>query len=412
MVRTVGKLKTHRFIFGLTLVLLSAVSARANTQQDAYEKTLDYIKCKCAEIIYSTKLGCENDANTAKIEAYKAQHPRTRSLMNELDRLKTLQVADWKKDRIIELLGSEIFAQLNRAKYPNIYSFATNKNRNTDGTVTNLQKAIEAYAQEHLLSAAALAAIPTPDTTMLEEEAEIPPTLIPVDSGLTDVDGGSYGYDDGKANNANGFFSFRFNLAHLLLFALAAGIAMYFIRRERRRYQSQIDTLKAEIAAKAERDAVDGVSARFDAFQTKLENARKRRLASKNPEYQHTLQNVIGAGNKKQSLDEVLYLTAPDASGTFDPADVSIAFKPVVSLYKFSIDPKDAGVAYFTFHADNVGLHHALSMPEKYVFPACAPFNEVFQGATNIKTLRPGIARKVNGIWRVEEEDRALVRFE
>lgn len=398
---------TVKTTISAALFLFSTIAFAQENIQEEYANAIDYIKCKCIEIVYASSLNCEQDINSAKVNDYSVRHPRTGSLIKELDGLKREDVTGWSKEKIANLLSADIFDRNNREKYPNIYTFSTNRNRHQDGTITGLSSSIADYVERHI----AAQYVAQPDDTVVSPPLISPSTaqgtVLAVDDG--DVIDGGQGGD-------HSFFSFQLNIAHLLLAALVLGVALYFIGKLKALHAAQIDQLRNELSEKATALTVADLDSRFAAFKEKLEKARKRKLAAKEAGLRQHIPESTAELPVKNSpvplpVGKIIYLSAPNRDGSFDHAAFSHTFQPAVSLYKFIIDPEDPQVAIFSFHSDNKGLQAAMNNPKTYIEPVCYEINKVFDGATAITTLKHGIAQNIDGRWIVSPENKAQVKY-
>lgn len=390
--------RLKQYIIALAALVMTFTANAQGDRQAAFEHSIDFIKCKCTEIIYGINLSCETDPAIARVEQYAARHPRTGTLMGELERLKQTQVASWSTDSIAQLLSTGIFQSNNRSTYPQSYNFSVNRGRNTDGTMNTLGEAIGQYVQNQIPD------LPTAeDLAIMQDsliEAELPPALIP--------DGGILVEEEHAENDSPQslpFFSFQLNIAHLLLAALAVLVSWLLINRVRRDYENQINNLKFKIDGKAEASELAKVENDLKLFTDKLEAARKKRLAEKQAK-------AVSSVPRPLSVEKVLYLPAPHSDGAFRTVDESTKFQPSKSIYRFKIDPTNPNLATFTFHSDNMGFQHATDNPAVYIRPVCQETNPIHPGAKQVATTKPGLATKKGDRWIVADNQKAVIRYE
>lgn len=398
--------KTIKYYLLVLLAIPLAFTANAqDSRQAAFEESVDFVKCKCAEIIYGAKLNCENSPATAQVEQYASRHPRTGTLMGELDRLKKTQVEAMPTDSIAQLLSTGIFHADNRVTYPQSYNFSTNRGRNTNGTINTLSETITQFVQNRIPD------LPTSaDLTVMQDsltEADLPPALIP---------DGSVAVDDSSINSRDThypFLSFHLNIAHVLIAVLAVLASWFLISRTRRDYENQISELRFRIDSKAEASELIKVENEIARFTKKLEEARKKRLADKETRAKQPIR-VADANHVpgQMRVEKILYLPAPRVAGAFHVADASAKFQPAVSVYKFKIDPSNPNMATFSFHSDNMGLQHAIGNPATYIKPVCQETSPIHPGAKYVMTVKPGFATKNGDNWIVAENQKALIRYE
>lgn len=400
------KTNTPYFIASFLAFLFCATAVAQEDRQAAYEQSIDFVKCKCIEVIYGISLACENDPAIARVEQYAARHPRTGTLMGELERLKQKQAASLPTDSITQLLATDIFHADNRSTYPQSYNFSVNRGRNTDGTLATLQTAITAFVQQRVPALASAADLAMPTDTLVE--AALPPTPILDEQAIADHESAA-----GDRQHAHSFFSFHLNIAHILLAGLAILVAWLLVNRLRREYEEQINDLKFRLEGKAETGDLEKVESELSHFNERLAVARKKRLAEQQAKAQaKPAQAATPGASRPLRVEKVLYLPAPNADGSFRVADESAQFRPAVSVYKFKIDPDNPDLATFSFHSDNIGLQHAIGHPATYIRPVCVETNPAHPGAKYVATAVPGQATRKGDAWVVAESQKAQIRYE
>ena len=395
---------TTRHFLAVTLVfgLCSAVFAQEN-RQSAYGQSIDFVKCKCIEVIYGINLTCEDNPATARVEQYASRHPRTGTLIGELERLKQKPFESLPTDCIAQLIGTDIFHADNRSTNPQSYNFSGNRGRHTDGTMATLQTAITAYVHQYVPALPAPQSVTVPMDSI---EAELLQELV---SETADTPNQGSLVDNNE--RAHSFFSFQLNIAHILLAALGILVAWMLVNRVRRQYEEQLHDLRFRLDGKAEASDLEKLETEIRHFNEKLAAARKKRLAEQQAKTQ--AQAAAGAPPARPlRVEKVLYLPAPDADGSFRVADESAHFRPAVSAYKFKIDPDNPNLATFSFHSDNIGLQHAIGHPATYIRPVCQETNPAHPGAKYVATDTPGIAAKKGDVWVVSANHKAVIRYE
>lgn len=385
------------------VALFATLSAHSQeNRQAAYTESIDFIKCKCAEIIYGINLNCDRDPATSRVEQYAARHPRTGTLMGELERMKQTDVASWPTDSISQFLSTTIFQNENRNTYPQSYNFSVNRGRNTDGTMDTLSAAIISHVRNRLPN------LPTAeDLAILQDtvvDATLPPAIIPDDGYTVDDD-----YPTNTQPTGHPFFSFHFNIAHVILAALAILVSWLLINRIRREHEDKINDLKFRIDGKAEAGELMKVENELAGFTSKLEAARRKRLSEKQTKKPNAAPST---GVRPLSVEQVLYMPAPQADGTFQATGATVKFQPSVSVYKFKIDPSNPDLATFSFNADNLGLQHAIGNPETYIQPVCRETNAIHSGVKYVATVKSGVAVRKGDRWMVTDDQKAAIRYE
>lgn len=402
-IRNMRKNTRHLIAVLLTFGFCATVSAQEN-RQAAYEKSIDFVKCKCIEVIYGISLTCEADPATARVEQYAARHPRTGSLIGELERLKQKSAETLPTDSISHLLGTAIFDEANQSTYPQIYNFSVNRGRNTDGTLTTLQTAIVSYVAQHVPAVIDTTAQPALTDSLVETVQPVAP--LPATTGVNDE-------RNATPSSTDSFFSFRVNVGHLLLAGLAILVGWLFVNRLRRDHEEQLRDLQFRLEGKADAVQLDKVETELRHFEEKLAAARRKRLAEQKARAGARSEGKApAAAASPLRVEKILYLPAPNADGSFRVADESTQFRPAVSVYKFKIDPDNPDLATFSFHSDNIGLQHAIGHPATYIRPVCQETNPAHPGAKYVATDAPGIAQKKGNTWVVAPQQKARIRYE
>lgn len=398
------KKNTRHLIAALLTVGFCATAGAQENRQAAYEKSIDFVKCKCIEVIYGINLTCEEDPAAIRVEQYAARHPRTGSLIGELERLKQKSAETWPTDSVAHLLSTAIFDEANRSTYPQSYNFSVNRGRHTDGTLANLQTAIVSYVERHVPTLAD-APIQTAAADSIVEA--VPPAAFPTERT------GPHEEQTVTASSADSFFSFQVNIGHVLLAAFAILMAWFLVNRTRREYEEQLRDLQFRLDGKADASQLDKVEAEIRHFNEKLAAARKKRLAEQKARASTRPDgNTPTVAASPLRVEKILYLPAPNADGSFRVADESTQFRPAVSIYKFKIDPDNPDMATFSFHSDNIGLQHAIGHPATYIRPVCHETNPAHPGAKYVATDAPGVALKKGDTWVVAPEQKARIRYE
>ncbi len=124
--------------------------------------------------------------------------------------------------------------------------------------------------------------------------------------------------------------------------------------------------------------------------------------------------NVPGAAPKVGSTSapdgnaNVFYLSTPNQDGTFvgSPMD---SFDPAHAVYKFTLRGGNELEAHFAIVDHEAIIADALDHPESLLKPVCDYEGGFNDAARHIETLKPGLARRHNGVWTVQTP--ALIRF-
>ncbi len=106
------------------------------------------------------------------------------------------------------------------------------------------------------------------------------------------------------------------------------------------------------------------------------------------------------------------YMSTPNPDGSFEASQISDVFRPTVSLYKFTSDPKNPSTASFEFFSDESGIKDALNNPKTYIKPVCYEENDAFPGAKKIIQLKKGTAKKMGDKWVVDRDNRLRIKYQ
>jgi len=109
---------------------------------------------------------------------------------------------------------------------------------------------------------------------------------------------------------------------------------------------------------------------------------------------------------------QIFYMPTPNPDGSFEGSFRTEAFRPTVSLYKFTVDANNNSKARFEFHSDEFSTKDVLNNPKTYLEPVCYETNNPFAGAKKIITIIPGTAIKSGERWVVGKNDRAQIKYE
>jgi hypothetical protein len=82
------------------------------------------------------------------------------------------------------------------------------------------------------------------------------------------------------------------------------------------------------------------------------------------------------------------------------------------SIFKLILDNSDSEKAKFEIVDSDFILKMAANSPDTYLYPVCKPENSNQNYSGEIVTTKRGIAHKVDGKWKVNEEDKATIKFQ
>lgn len=113
--------------------------------------------------------------------------------------------------------------------------------------------------------------------------------------------------------------------------------------------------------------------------------------------------------DKKKLSKETFYMPPPSVSGSFYSFGRMNEFKVDQALFKFEIVSEKYQICQFFVVNDPNVVTQGMMDFEKYLYPACTSENQPFPAATQIITIKPGVARRSTNHWRVQQK--ALIKF-
>lgn len=96
-----------------------------------------------------------------------------------------------------------------------------------------------------------------------------------------------------------------------------------------------------------------------------------------------------------------LYLTSPEADGTFDDQLRSSHYVAGESMYVLTLDPARQSSASFALIMHRDALDLALRRRERFVEPYCETVNAYRSSVVGVETIEPGTVELSGGSWRV-----------
>lgn len=106
----------------------------------------------------------------------------------------------------------------------------------------------------------------------------------------------------------------------------------------------------------------------------------------------------------------ILYAGKPSEGKTFTA--VSPQQDEHRSIFKLTLENKDAEKALFEVVESNYVLKMAANSPDTYLYHVCKPENSNQNFDGKILTTTKGTARLMNGQWKVNDEDKATINFQ
>ena len=105
-----------------------------------------------------------------------------------------------------------------------------------------------------------------------------------------------------------------------------------------------------------------------------------------------------------------LYAEKADEHGTF--SQVSEQKNDHKSIFKFYLHDKNDDTAHFEIIDSNFILKMVANSPDIYLYTVCKPENNNQNFTGEIFTTQRGIAHKVEGCWKLQDENKAIIKFQ
>jgi len=81
------------------------------------------------------------------------------------------------------------------------------------------------------------------------------------------------------------------------------------------------------------------------------------------------------------------------------------------TIFKLSLENEKAETAKFEVIDSDFILKMAANSPDTYLYSVCKPENSNQNFSGEIITTKKGIAHKVDGKWKVNDENKATIKF-
>jgi len=105
-----------------------------------------------------------------------------------------------------------------------------------------------------------------------------------------------------------------------------------------------------------------------------------------------------------------LYAEKADEHGTF--SQVSEQKNDHKSIFKFYLHDKNDDTAHFEIIDSNFILKMVANSPDIYLYTVCKPENNNQNFTGEIITTQRGIAHRVEGYWKLQDENKAIIKFQ
>ena len=106
----------------------------------------------------------------------------------------------------------------------------------------------------------------------------------------------------------------------------------------------------------------------------------------------------------------ILYLSTPNADGSFNESSAQNSYREGASIYKFTLLSIDR--ANFEIDVRESSIRLALQYPDKNIDPVCNALNSFTVNTKSIRTDKPGTAVKDGDKWIVTNASKAIIKYE
>lgn len=122
--------------------------------------------------------------------------------------------------------------------------------------------------------------------------------------------------------------------------------------------------------------------------------------------------NPVASSVEQNEDSKMIDLFAEKATDDKIFTSVSDQKNEYKSIYRLILDDINSEKAEFEVVDSDYILKMAVNSPDTYLYPVCKPENSNQNYSGEIITTKRGIARKVDGKWKVNEEDKATIKFQ
>ena len=182
------------------------------------------------------------------------------------------------------------------------------------------------------------------------------------------------------------------------------GMSMLMLRRRNatssamiQRMESTIRSLQSEVGAAQQEleSALDQVRMMNDELQ------EHRSRATTSERHHESIGTEYAREMHPRTSTTTLYLTTPEADGTFDDQLRSSHYVAGESMYVLTLDPAKQSSASFELIMHRDALDLALRRRERFVEPYCETANAYRSSVVGVETIVPGTMELSGGAWRV-----------
>ena len=145
-------------------------------------------------------------------------------------------------------------------------------------------------------------------------------------------------------------------------------------------------------------------------FDNSKINSSFKNKQSLNDEKSFEFNLKVNPSNPNTSEPITLYAEKADEHGTF--SQVSEQKNEHKSIFKFSLNDKNDDTAHFEIIDSNFILKMVVNSPDIYLYTVCKPENNNQNFTGEIITTQSGTAHRVEGYWKLQDENKAIIKFQ
>jgi hypothetical protein len=401
----------------IIVVLLTQLnSIQAQIGKETFEKAVDYVNCTAVEYSlqnspthgvtseFQKKCSCKTNPSYSTIQqAIPKSQSATLDLSGEIEAIKR---NDFNSKSSIEnttdLLTNKIFN--NEAKYPKLFSFATKRKTHEDFQDFILQLQSDLQTKFFLNSGSS--------TNATKEDNN----QIVVDSSLNSKDEKLQDQESKRGTGWFGGLTFQIDILSIIISIIITCLLIRFLFRHGDDAHTSEET-KKYVKRKINESGQFYVSSsdyqRLKARLETLEHELKKMENSKipfevvQPKYEsNTFKEVKQEEPKPYS--EILFLSTPNADGSFNESSASANYREGASIYRFT--KTSSNRANFQVEDKEASVKLALQFPDKNIDPVCDAVNAFNPKAKRIVTIESGEVELIGDKWI--KNNKAKIRYE
>lgn len=395
------------------MIVLACGAVRAQVSKEVFEKMVDHVNCKAIELTlakipeqykqYQKDCPCQDDPGFTKISAFLttgSDYDATIALSKEIETLKSLS-GEIKKEALVSFLSDEIFK--NNVQYQKLFAFAGK--RKNDPAFPIFKESLKND----------LAAILATDTLIRQQEkAAGDNENVPQENKAAVNDRKSF----------FGGFSFEIDILSILIAVLVVLLLLRFGKKSssskkdrvpgnikgyvEKKLDDALFTMHSDIDITGLRKEIRDLRSQLERIGNKVENQKTSEILS--PKYDQpsyaSWQEAKQPEIKPQQ--DILFLSTPNADGSFNESSASPNFREGASIYRFTKITNTR--AKFQIEERDASVKLALQYPDKNIDPVCDAVNPYNPKARKIVTTEAGEVELVNDKWM--KSIKARIRYE